>query len=117
MSAVALPTRTTSGRGRPVGLLVALLVLWLAGGIVRAPGLVAAAFSSLESPNPTTDVTATPIPVVPPFFIVSTTGRVWLGPDLGSTHTPASVSAQLSLVAPFTGWTINLSQLGLGPSA
>jgi hypothetical protein len=117
MSAVALPARPTWGRRRTIGLLVGLLVIWLVVGIIRAPRLAAAAFSSLEAPNAATDVMATPIPIVPPFFIVSTAGRVWLGPDVGSIHTSGYVSAQFFLVEPFTGWTINLSQLGLAPSA
>jgi hypothetical protein len=117
MSAVALPARTRPGRRRTIGLLVALFVLWLAVGVARAPTIAAAAFNSLESPNLATDVTATPIPIVPPFFIVSTAGRVWLGPDVGSIHTLGYLSAQFFLVEPFTGWTINLSQLGLAPSA
>jgi hypothetical protein len=86
-------------------------VLWLVVGILRSPSIGADAFAAFEAPRTISAATTTIFPGIPPFFIVQVQATV-TEPG-GASYT----SAQFLLVEPFTGWTLNISGVGLAPSA
>jgi hypothetical protein len=86
---------------------VAVVALWVIVGLVRGPSLAAAAFAAFESPR---TVSVTQTTTIPP-FLVQVQATVT---EPGGASYP---SAQVFLVEPFTGWWVNLSQIGLAPSA
>ena len=112
MTATLARRRETIPRRRRAALwAVGFVVLWLAIGFLRGPALGADAMAAFENPRLVTAVTTTTFPAIPPFMLVQVQATV-TEPG-GAFYT----SAQLFLVEPFTGWTVNLSSVGLAPSA
>jgi hypothetical protein len=105
-------TSTRVPRRRQVAFVApVLVVLWLVVGILRSPSIGADAFAAFEAPRTISAATTTIFPGIPPFFIVQVQATV-TEPG-GASYT----SAQFLLVEPFTGWTLNISGVGLAPSA
>jgi hypothetical protein len=85
---------------------VTVVAIWVLVGLVRGPSLAAAAFAAFESPRTVSVVQTTTIPP----FVVEVQATVT--EPRGASYP----SAQVFFVEPFTGWWVNLSQIGLAPS-
>lgn len=96
---------------RRVVVVLAMIVGWLVVGFVRAPGFAITAEAGFESPQVVSNVRTTTFPAIPPFMLVQVEAAV--GDPTGAAY----ASSQVYLVEPFTGWSLNLSHLGLAPSA
>jgi hypothetical protein len=108
IAAGAWSKSTRRGRGRPIAVVVlAVVVLWLVVGLIRGPSLAAAAFAAFESPRTVSVIQTTTIPP----FVVQVEATVT---EPGGASYPSS---QVFFIEPFTGWWVNLSQIGLAPSA
>jgi hypothetical protein len=105
------PSPTTASWMRRLGLLVAIVGAWLVVGFLRAPGLAANAETVFESPQVVSNIRTTTFPALPPFMVVQVEATI------GGPSGPAYASSQTYLIEPFTGWFVNLSHLGLAPSA
>ncbi len=105
-------TSTHIPRRRQVAFVALVLVaLWLVVGFLRSPSIGADALAAFEAPRTISSATTTTFPAIPPFFIVQVQATVT------ETGGASYTSAQFFLVEPFTGWTLNLSGVGLAPSA
>lgn len=109
MQSLAVATRTgpTPRRSRrAIAYVLAIIVMYVLIGLVRGPALGTKAFADSEAPR---DVSAIHTTTLPP-FIVTVTGTVT------EAEGASYMSSQMFFVEPFSGWWLDLSQLGIAPA-
>ncbi len=103
--------RAAFGRRAWIVLVVLVVIgLWLILGFARGPELATASFTAFEA-HQVDQVQATALPAIPPFFLAQVQGEIYLGDRMWS------AASRFYLVEPVTGWTLDLSAMGLAPSA
>lgn len=82
---------------------LALVVLWLAVGFLRAPSVASDYLARMENPKGVGEVTTSAWRGIPPFWIVSVQGTIT--EPSGVTYT----AAQIVWVEPVTGWVLTFT--------
>lgn len=99
------PARRTQSWGRRIlPAVLALLVLWLAAGFLRASSVAVDYVVRTESPKGVSDLTTTLAPGIPPFWVV--TVRSTVRESTGAHY----ASSEILWVEPLSGWVLVLAR-------
>jgi hypothetical protein len=83
-------------------MLLAVVVLWVAVGFLRAPGIAQAYIAQMERPKQVSQVSTMVGPAIPPFWAVEVQARVTEA--TGTSYT----SARILWVEPITGFVLTM---------